>query len=442
MSDVADERFAHDPPVELKQTAPHEVSLCGLAARLTTPRVLAILWVAVALNSAALFVKLPGKHKTIDFSLYYTAATALRAGVSPYTGDLAPFARRLGLNIGDQIHLPYTPPFLLAFEALTLLSPETAYLLWLALNLAALGASMFFLLALPKRAALLLAALMLLYPPLTDELLFAQSQLLVLLLLCLMFHCLDTDRDAAAGLAVGVAGALRVYPLVMLGYLVLKQRWRAAVFSVLTAAALGATAIAVLGWPACAGFSRGAHYALGYRFLSLPTNISLNGFVSRFFWNLGGPDLSPSLDFARHLAVWLAELGLLIFSARATLSSSGARAFPLWIATAIMISPTAWFHYLVLLFVLFNQLATAAQDRTCSMRTIHAAALSYGSAFVVNDIMLGLTIRYSLFYRWFGQFYFLSAFLAYLSAYWLATDRRNVACQNALDGLARSAVRA
>lgn len=402
--------------------------LSRLGATLTSPVIVAALCIAAVLNLGFVFARLPAQEHRLDFSIYYAAATALRAGVNPYTTDLHPLSRSLGLDIGDQSHIADTPSFLFAFEPLARFSVRTAYWTWFALSLAALFAAMIFLLWPIETGALVLGALMLFYPPLANHFLYAQSQLFVLALLCIMLYCIKNANGWGAGLTLGIAGALRAFPLAMLGFLLLKRQWRPIVFAFLTMAVIGVATLLSLGSRICLNFSNGAHYDLQYRYLALPLCISLFGFISRSFWNICGPNLTSSFNIIRYLTIATADLLLLALSTRATLVSAGSRAFSLWVVTSVLLSPIAWFHYQVLFFILFAELAVAINQDMCSRYAIWAAAASYVSAVIVSDIMpKAFVVSQSPFWRWFGQLYFLSPLLAYLSAYWLAVDYPAVA---------------
>ena len=93
----------------------------GLAATLTRPAMVVILWLGVIFHSLALLHQLPSRADHFDFSIYYASGLALREHIDPYKTDLDRFGRGLKLEI-DPIHYATDPPtFLLCFEPLTLL---------------------------------------------------------------------------------------------------------------------------------------------------------------------------------------------------------------------------------------------------------------------------------------------------------------------------------
>src|SRR5713101_542442 len=72
-----------------------------LAAALTNPISLAILW-ALAINHAwSLMTDLRSRVNKHDFSVYYLSATALREHHDPYTTKLNSLGARFNLQVGD-----------------------------------------------------------------------------------------------------------------------------------------------------------------------------------------------------------------------------------------------------------------------------------------------------------------------------------------------------
>lgn len=423
MRKAAGNPLVRQPPGN-PEAARRGISLRGLASALTNPAIIAFLWALAIAHLVWIFTLLPGRVTDIDFSLYYTAATAVRAGVSPYTGNLEPLAQRLQLHIKHQAQLPYTPTFLLAFEPLTHFPPQVAYWIWFALSIIALSVSMFLLLQRSGHGASALGALILLYPPLAEHFLTAQTQLLVLILLVLMLLCLENGNDATAGALLASAGALRAYPLALSAYLLLLGRWRAFASEVAFLTIIALVTVLVLGTGFCENWIQGIGYAT--RLGANPATVTLHTFVSRFFWYCFGMKLSNWLEFFRYAAIGAAEFALLAFTAKATLSSHRF-GFSVWIVAAILLSPMAWTHYLVLLFIPFGELVAAANQGMCSGRAIGMMIVSYGLTIALY-VTMGAMPTDSAFraWVWIGQGLTLSVLLAYISVYWLALDSSRI----------------
>lgn len=403
---------------------PHNSLLQRLWVLANKPVILAILWLAAITHLASVFAGLPQRVTRTDFSIYYTSADALREGVNPYISDVRPVAHRLGLDVGPLIRGDSTPFFLLCFEPLTQLSPKTAYWLWFGTNSVALALAIIFLLRSLGRGKLLLGAIMLLYHPVAEHYAYARAEILILLMLVLMLHWLEDGSEAAAGLILALAVALRAFPLLMAGYLLLRGQWRALSYMAAGLATIGLVTVAMLGLPLCVSFVQGAIFSTQYQFAAMFMDIGLGAFVSRLFWYPMGPNLGYSLELLRNLAVVSAELAVLALTIRATLAAADkSRAFSLWIVASILLSPIAWVQNMVLLFILLKQLATAANQARGSERAVWAMIASYILLKLPNDLLEMARHRHSpvLFFG-IGELYFLTLVLAYLSAYWLAVD--------------------
>jgi hypothetical protein len=61
----------------------------------------------------------------------------------------------------------------------------------------------------------------------------------------------------------------------------------------------------------------------------------------------------------------------------AAIADHESRAFALWVTAAIMLSPTAWIHYLVLLILTFMLIAAAGWNASASPRAVWLMAGSY-----------------------------------------------------------------
>jgi alpha-1,2-mannosyltransferase len=274
---------------------------------------------------------------------------------------------------------------------------------------------------------LAVVALALLYPPVGEHFFYGQNKIFVLLMLALMVRWMAGGHDAPAGLILGVAVLMRGFPLLLVGYLLLRRRWRAIAYTVLGIVAGGLATIAILGLPQTLSFSHGLQTVTMPRLLAVPINVSLGAFVSRMYWYSidPGPGLS---NLVRRLLVVAAQLGVLALTVKATIKSRDSadldwRAFSLWVVTAVLLAPTAWVHYLVLMLIPFAFMAIAAGHGRANHRAIWMAvasflliALSTGgrTAFGPHPKgALAVTI---------AECSFVSLAMVYISAYWFASD--------------------
>jgi Glycosyltransferase family 87 len=411
-----------------------------IAAAMRHPAILAVVWICALLVLIGTLTKMPDQWHRRDFSNYYESAWAMRHGIDPYSTNLTPIGAQLGLETNWLVHASETPPFLLCFEPLTRMRPRAAFWIWTAINFSALAIAMCLLLVrrrgLSGRTAILLAGLMLMSAPVNLNFYWGQSQLIVLALMVAAMRAMDRDRDGAAGLLIAAAALLRAYPLLLIGYFVLRRKWRAVIFATIGIAAGGFATVAILGLSQTLSFVHGALWLTDYRVVNRVDNLSLGPFVSRMFWSLTGTSSGSSSDWIRRAAIATADVVVLGLTIRATLADSSrrdpdCRIYSLWIATAIMLTPVGWHHYLVLLAIPFVQMvASAAQGRSDS-RAVWMAALAYllsaislraFSRFMVRP-PTEFQLAFPLLAHVLEETSFIALLTGYIAAYWFATDR-------------------
>lgn len=211
-----------------------------------------------------------------DFYDYWLAAHVLAAGGNPYDSSaLAAAAGHGGLHY--TVGTGYSYPVLFAYLCvpLTALSPGVAAWVFSVLSLAGLGVAVALLAGSLDTASsgevVLLGAISGALTPITGSLYFGQANLLVLALLALAYRA--TWRPAALGLAA----AIKLFPVVALGALAARGRE-----SIRTLIGTAAATLALIVLPNLVAGRSGAGEASSL-FGADPfwTNQSLNGFVSR-----------------------------------------------------------------------------------------------------------------------------------------------------------------
>lgn len=226
-----------------------------------------VLYLVLQVGVPVRFLAETGDPSGGDFGNYHAAARAIAAGRSPYT-----------------VHNFDYPP-LLALVALPLapLSPEDARWIWLGLSqLALLAAAVLTWRAAGGggRAAVFVALLWCLGGTLQENLVLGQIHPLMLTLLAgaLVLAGRRSPRDASrTGALIGVAAALKLWPGVLLGQLVLRRRIRPSVVGAATALLLVAGPLLLFAvvlpppaLPASAGYWMGTPAPLN---VSLPANV-------------------------------------------------------------------------------------------------------------------------------------------------------------------------
>jgi hypothetical protein len=401
-------------------------------------------WILAILSTAAIWYAADGLRagrgfERADFSSYYMWAYAARHNLNPYIVDFEPIAASLHLRTDGMDHADYPPTFILMFEPLTALSPRAAYRLWIGLSAAAFAAALILLLGgdsgLDFRIRIAMAALAILFYPIRVHFNWAQTQLVLLPMLIIADRLLERGRYKVAGFIVALAGLIKIFPLFICGYLIAERRWRAMSFTAIGLAAGSVATIALLGIPSSAAF--GARLAEVFTGGWLARHgkadsvelVSMSTFVSRMVAGIIGVHSGAMFDATRVIAITLAVTAILLGAARATRATIGdpgrrRRSFALWIVTMVLLSPTAWIHYMVLLLVPYAELVIAANRGAASRRAIWAGAASYGltqlssAAFAAFQTLLPMAIVMPMAQCWFPC----ATLLAYASAYWLATD--------------------
>ncbi len=411
-----------------------KITLPGLAAALTSPAGVVMLWAAALVIVVGICTRMPQKVTRWDFSIYYMSAALLHDGHNPYTTGFAQMAERTGLEAGAISHATDPPTFLLCMEPFALISERTGFYIWAGLNAIFLAAALMMLLGkasgLEARIGLALAAIAISYPPVGWHFLASQSKIPVLLLLVLMMRSMERGWDWLAGLCLAFAGLTRVFPLLLVVYLVIQRRWRVLNWTLIGLAAGGLITVGLLGIGESLSFLVHGQRELVHHWLGYPANIGLTAVVSRLFWSIGGKEAGGTVDLLRQIAIAAADLALLATTIWATLrlkpgEDQDWRGFSMWVVASVLLSPTAWTYYMVLFFIPFAQLAAAANRGRASRRAEIAAILSY-------LILFGLPeVTYSHFDKvWIDRYMlvmnqgaFVSAMLAYLAAFWFTTDK-------------------
>jgi len=355
---------------------------CALQLFTRTP-VLLLLWILSLAYAARFITTLP--PKVSDFNHFYVGALSFRHGINAYVTHFDDLSRQVGLDVDGIRQATYPPTFYLAFEALTLLGPRSAYWTWMSLSGLSFALALYLIvsaeLRMQPRMAALFGALVLLYPATYEHFHYGQPESIFLLLLVLMLRWLHQGRDAPAGFALAIAAMLKGFPVAIAGYLLCRSRWRALIWTAVGCGIITALSIWGLGVRESLSFSEATRFLTSEDALSKSGNISINGIASRLFWFFGAYDSEY-----RPIAVIFGDLAIISLTIYATVISvaSGhedSRAFSLWIVTMILLSPTAWPEYMILFVLPFAVILQAASQGEAPARALWAMVLSYAISF-------------------------------------------------------------
>ena len=415
MRDEATDRSDHNIPDK-----PAGRSLIGVVLRICVP---ALLWTVVAIAAPVFIAQIHHSDRAIqeDFAVYYFLALELREGIDPYSNNVIEQGRLNGLNIHGILRATDPPTFLVAIIGpLTLLPLHTAYWIWQGVNMFCLVAAICMLIGsrsgLPTWVAFTLAALVALYPPVASHFWFGQSKFILLLLLVLMMRAIPRRRDAIAGSALALATLMRVFPIVMTGYLILTRKWRALGWTMAAIFFGAAVTLAFAGRRNCLEFIAALPAIGNVSWNRIQRDLSAPVFISR---QLRALFPHPGFAFDRiRLALNLAvDLLILTATTLATLAlpereDPDSRIFALWVATAVFLLPVAWDYDLTLMLIPFSKLAVVAARGEASRRAIATAIASYALLFWWEYVALSA-----------NEFGFFAMLTAWMSAYWLAVDQ-------------------
>jgi alpha-1,2-mannosyltransferase len=342
-------------------------------------------WTRVALGLAVLFAAvnvINALNKGGDAAIYFEGGRRLLQAAPLYEGSSA---------AAGFIGPPFQALFFAPFAAIDRVSPVTAKLTWHFLNVACLVAGVWLTartwwevrseVGLPARPwfPTLFAPLLAVLLPVQTNFEHQNMNALLLALVAGATWQLTAASAIAAGILIGFASALKAFPALLIGFLLMRRRWAAAATAVATAVILTLLPMLVYGsaeysnllqdflrlaqsgWPA-----RGNNQSL-----VAAVDRLLNGFdLERVGERSSAPDVAFLSDIATNALVLTMIVAIVLFVIRS-------RAWvPIQMAAvttiAILLSPIAWDHYWTLLLPGFL-IVYESQDRALLGRGGRAA---------------------------------------------------------------------
>ena len=316
-----------------------------------------------------------------DFTLDYASAKALLHGNDPYD-SMSHLVHYLGANApyyeppefdSRSVH----PPFHIAIVTpLTALPYRVARIIWLLLMAGCSGLAVGMLirtLGVSRRWSVVTGIGVLALPIFQKDLVYGQSNGLLLLLLVLAWHGLKKDSQRVAGLSLGIAAAVKLFPVLMVVPLIRERRWRALGWMVGTAAVLSAAGALAVGITASREFIKPATSANFAFWRAAPMNLSLPGVAYRWLtrsrWRPLGLNL-PSV--AAVLAFALIALCIVaMFKTPSRLSGRYWATMPL----LLLATPLVWDNYLVLIAPILIAGVIGSSNRVLVMISLAVLAI-------------------------------------------------------------------
>jgi alpha-1,2-mannosyltransferase len=314
-------------------------------------RVVAVLVVALGIAAVASRASSFGAADLVrnEFTQDYVSARALSARLDPYAPAPVLMRRFLPGRQAYVVRNPHTPIQILLVWPISHLPYRGARAIWLLIQAAAIALGVGLVtreLGWSAGRAVVVGIGALAVPVAQKELIYGNLNGVILLLLAMAWRDLRRSSDRRAGVALGAAAALRLFPIFMLIPVLRMRRVKTVASTVATAAALTVVGFVPFGVSALHGFRASlAENASFWR--AAPFNVSLIAipyrWLSTTIWHRGVAN-APTL--ATILAVMLA-LACVVGASRTRATQTYDR---FWAAVPWMIlaSPLAWDWYLVI----------------------------------------------------------------------------------------------
>jgi hypothetical protein len=306
----------------------------------------------------------PGKPLILDFFQEWASAKNYFTGRPVYTGQKKSAKDYLNETVTDaempvkvNAHPPTSVLLALPFAAL---SYSDAFLVWNLVTLLALAVSMGIVvrqLTISYTAWSVLPTVVLLAfcNPFWQHINQGQINLMVLPLLTGIWAADRSGRPVWAGVFLGLATALKLFPGFLFVYYLLRGQWKVIVVGVISLAAVTGLTVAVLGVQTYQSYIYDVLPQV-QEFKDWWANISLIGFWNKLFNGLSGHVVplwySPLLANAGAFVSCALVIGVLAWKVgQARSQTQQDLAFALATTAMLLVSPIAWDHYFLFLLV-------------------------------------------------------------------------------------------
>ena len=226
-----------------------------------------------------------------------------------------------------------------------------------------------------RRALVWIGVLGLLGGPVFEQMVFGQTNAVTVAFLVLAWHAQRRGWQVQEGCWLGLAAALKLFPLVLLMIPLGGRRWRALASGLGTALLIGGLSVTLFGADIWKEFAtKGMSEAVLWS--DLWPNASLSGFWKKLYisQNLGIPLKQGSSLVGYWIgyglsaaAVALATFWLIVVRGRPGKSDTS---YALGIGAMLLLSPTCWPHYFLLLLIPFGVLWRDYRETTFHRRAL------------------------------------------------------------------------
>jgi hypothetical protein len=305
----------------------------------------------------------PAPGRTIDFFQDWGSARNLLVGLPIYTHHAVSMPRHLGISFDPTTGIEYNahpPTSVLLALPLARLDFGDAVLAWNAISVAAFLISLCIVaavLSVPRSLFLPVLSLLIFCQPMLAALYQGQLTLILVLLVTAVWTLERSDRSYTAGIVLGAAAAIKLFPAYLVVYLAVRGRLQSLVGAVLSFLALTIVTAAIVGLDAYRDYVQTVLPAQA-RFQGLGYNCAIAGFWYKLF-NPAGENrlITPlwSCPILAQLGTFFSDLAITVIvgacAYRATTRVQRDLAFAAAITAMLLVAPVSWDTSLPLLLV-------------------------------------------------------------------------------------------
>ena len=330
-----------------------------------------------------------------DFTPDYVSAKAWMKGSEPYQTVPELIGRYLGLktpyfDISPPDQINSHPPILVVLTAPFALLPfRAARTLWFSLEILMMAAAVAwfsFELGWSKLVSAAAGLGLLALPVAQLNLQIGQWNGFLIVLLVGAWVLLRRERDAAAGSLLGIATAMRFFPVFMVVPLLRARRYRAAVTLVSVSIVASLAGVAAVGMHSTRLFLRGAPADTAF-WRAHPANSSLWGVIYRWMVKSEWRPRAPSWSAAA-LALGLLAIAACVLAASRTPSRTARDRFWEAVPWMLLATPLAWQSHELLVV----PLAMICFDRARQEGGIPPFTMLVGLALVIGSTPRGIAV--------------------------------------------------
>jgi alpha-1,2-mannosyltransferase len=277
-----------------------------------------------------------------DLAAFYEGASRLRAGLPLYTTDVDFYTK--------PIQYIYPPPIALLLYPLP--DYTTTWWVWASVALVTWAGALALLLRelsgdlrqrVPPAWWPVLLCVLVTFTPVLSHFFWGQTQLQLLLLLTASWVWLRRGRDIPAGIALGVAIAIKIFPLLLFVPLFARRRWRCLVAATVSAGAVLALSYALVGWDQAVIFFTDVLPRHSGSVIAHSTNHTT---IAAMLTNAFGDS-----SLAYYVSLVARALMMLAVFYAAWRARDTSQAFALGMTTLVLVTPVVWEHYFVLIYL-------------------------------------------------------------------------------------------